>query len=99
MIVRHVKEEQYARVEEHLKTNVAPNHMSVSYDVVMAVDSRRFQLRLQLERSRKVAILQAVMTDGVGRYEIVTRGSLLSALLELYLLPFSKGFAAGPMNR
>ena len=99
MIVRQVRGEEYARVAEHLTTNATPNHMAVSYDVVMAIDNHHFQLRLQLERSRKVVILQSVMSDGNGRYEIITSGALLTALLELYLLPFSKGFVAGAMNR
>ena len=88
MIVRSPKQEQYSRLCAQLD-EIPANPLDASRTVTINIDGDSFALKLQPEKSCRVALLQAVRAD--RRYSppectLVTKGRVLSALLELFVL-------------
>ena len=88
MIVRSLKQEQYSRLCAQLD-EIPANPLDASRTVTMNVDGDSYALKLQPEKSCRVALLQAVRADrrqAPPEFSLVTKGSVLSALLKLFLL-------------
>ena len=89
MIVRSLKQEQYDLLCRQLLETVPANPFDASRTVTMNVDGDSYALKLQPEKSYRIALLQAVRADrrhSPPEGTLVTKGRVLSALLELFLI-------------
>ena len=88
MIIRQLKQDQYDAISNALHTRAYTDECSASHTIAFDIDHIHYILRLQLERHRKIAILQAIKEAYIGEephYELITANTLLSALLELFI--------------
>lgn len=90
MIVRSLKQEQYNLLCRMLD-EIPGNPLDASRTVTLNVGGDSFALKLQPEKSCRVALLQAVRADrrhSPPECTLVTKGRILSALLELFLIQY-----------
>ena len=88
MIVRNLKQEQYDLLCRMLN-EIPGNPLDASRTVTLNVGGDSFALKLQPEKSCRVALLQAVRADrrhSPPECTLVTKGRIFSALLELFLV-------------
>lgn len=88
MMIRQLKQEQYDAISNTLHTRAYTDECSASHTIAFDIDHTHYILRLQLERHRKIAILQAIKEYYIGEepnYQLITENTLLSALLELFI--------------
>ena len=88
MIIRQLQQTTYDRLTRQLLERAHSEPLEACYTVRMVVDGLEYAVRLQPESHRKIAVLQAYRIDredGVPLFELITRGNLLSALLEILL--------------
>lgn len=85
MVMRQLKEARHQQMLDHLEAAAVQEEFSAAYDVVMTVDEMCYRLRLQPERHRKLAVLQAVSWSQKApeQRELITDALILSSLLEL----------------
>lgn len=91
MIVRSLKQEQYDLLCRQLLETAPANPFDASRTITMNVDGDSYALKLQPEKSCRVALLQAVRADrrhSPPKFSLVTKGRILSALLELFLIQY-----------
>ncbi len=87
MIVRSLKQEQYTLLCRMLD-EIPGNPLNACRTVTLNVGGDSFALKLQPEKSCRVALLQAVRADrrhSPPECTLVTKGRILSALLELFV--------------
>lgn len=88
MIIRQLKENQYETLRNSLLKTAQAEPLSASYVVNMTVDGVEYAVKLQPERHHKIAVLQAlriVRRQNGPVFELITKGSLLSSLMELLI--------------
>ena len=88
MILRKLKESQYQEVHKLLysKGQYGPTEASVT--LPMTVSGTEYQLKFQLERHHRLAILQALKFDRQEKtpgVTLITEGRVLSSFLEIFL--------------
>lgn len=88
MILRQMKQKHYDLFCKELKEKAFSAPLDASYTATLNVDNAQYTVRLQPEKNRKVAILQAVqMVEGENgpQYVLITGGAVLISLLELLI--------------
>lgn len=100
MLVRQLKETYYQSMLEYLETTAPKTDLSASCEIVMLVDEMCYRLRLQPERHRKLAILQAVSWPQCRpeEQELIIDGLILSVLLELLIFQICTSKSANKKN-
>ena len=84
MVIRQLKEEQFRALHRALIRRARPEPLEASYTVNMTLDGTAYAVKLQPEQNNKVAVLQALRFRAPAA-ELITRGSLLSLLLEVLI--------------
>lgn len=88
MFIRQIKQSKYEQFVQKLKDHSPPRPLECSYDVPMEINKWHYTVRIQPERHCRIAVLQAIRMVPAGatwQGEMITSGSMLSALLELLL--------------
>ncbi|MCC8122298.1 MAG: hypothetical protein LIO58_01985 [Oscillospiraceae bacterium] len=88
MVIRTLKEEQYQALCNALKMKAYAAPLEASYAVSITINGAEYAVKVQPERRNKMAVLQALRVyweDSGPKYELITRGSVLSALLEILI--------------
>ncbi len=88
MILRQMKQKHYDLFCKELQEKAFSAPLDASYTATLNVDGVQYTVRIQPEKNRKVAILQAVQTkqgeDG-PKYALITGSAVLISLLELLI--------------
>lgn len=88
MIIRQLKQEQYEQLTKELAQKAHAEPMEASYTVELRIGGASYMLKLQPESRHRIALLQACRIRGTGsgrESELITKGVILSALLELLI--------------
>ncbi|RCX12957.1 hypothetical protein DFR58_11913 [Anaerobacterium chartisolvens] len=88
MIIRQLKEKQFEGLHNSLVMKAHADPLEASYTVSMAINGAEYAVKVQPERHNKVAVLQAlrIYREECGpRFELITKGNLLSSLLEILI--------------
>ena len=88
MIVRQLKPERYEQLRQLLTQCAHPEPLSASYTVNLFINRTEYQLKLQPESHCRLAALQALRICRNGdtpEFELITKGNLLSSLLEIWV--------------
>lgn len=85
MIIRKLKQMEYEKLNKALIERAHAEPLEACYTVNMQIDGVSYAMKIQPERHCRMAILQAYRIDREEdgpNFELITRGNLLSALLE-----------------
>ena len=88
MIIRQLKGKQYESLHSALMTKAHAEPLEASYTVNMKINGAEYAVKVQPERHNKMAVLQAlrIYREECGpNFELITKGSLLSSLLEILI--------------
>ncbi len=88
MVIRQLKQEEFEALIDILRSTYRKDPLEASYTVNMFIDSVDYDIKMQPERHRKVAVLQAVKTSydrDDPCFELITNGTILSSLLEIFI--------------
>lgn len=88
MIVRQLKASEYDSLLNSLIENAHIEPLSASCTVRMVINNVEYSIKLQPEHHHKMAILQALRIErdiSGPTYELITKGNLLSSLLEILI--------------
>ncbi|WP_101697211.1 hypothetical protein [Clostridium minihomine] len=88
MIIRQLKPEKYEQLYRQLIQSAQPELLSASYTVELFINHTEYQLKLQPESHCRLAALQALRICRNGdtpEFELITKGNLLSSLLEIWV--------------
>lgn len=88
MIIRQLSERQREQFHDILHTKAHMEPLEASYTVNMTIDGVKYVIKVQPERHNKIAVLQALRIfeiQGGPRFELITKGAVLSSLLEILI--------------
>lgn len=88
MIIRQLKPEKYEQLRQLLTQCAQPEPLSASYTVNLLINRTEYLLKLQPESHCRLAALQALRVCRYGdtpEFELITKGNLLSSLLEIWV--------------
>ena len=88
MIIRQLKQEQYEHLIQELIETAHTEPMEASYTAELRIGNASYALKLQPESRHRIALLQAyrIFREETGQeFERITKGAVLSALLELFV--------------
>lgn len=88
MIIRALKAPKYESFCASLNQKAAVLPLDASYTVTMKVNDVEYAVKLQPERHRKIAVLQALQidrNDDCPNIRLITNNRLLSSFLEILL--------------
>ena len=88
MIIRQLKKKQFESLRNSLMMKAHAEPLETGYTVNMRINGAEYAVRVQPERHNKMAVLQALRTyreEHGPDFELITKGSLLSALLEILI--------------
>ena len=88
MITRTLTQNKYEYLCASLAQKAYAQPLDASYTVNMFVNGVEYALKLQPERHRRIAVLQALRVyreESNPEFVLITQGNLLSALLELLI--------------
>lgn len=88
MIIRQLNKKQYEQFHHSLKMESHAEPLEASYTVSMTINGAEYAVKIQPERHHKMVVLQAlrIYREAYGpRFELITKGILLSSLLEILL--------------
>ena len=88
MIIRQLKEKQFEHLHNALMMKAHAEPLDASYTVKMTVNGVEYAVKVQPERRNKMAVLQAlrIFREEYGpNFELITRGNILSSLLEILI--------------
>lgn len=88
MIIRELKAPKYESFCAFLNQKAAVLPLDASYTVTMKVNDVEYAVKLQPERHRKIAVLQALQidrNDDCPNIRLITNNRLLSSFLEILL--------------
>ena len=86
MIIKEFQQAQYDAFCAFLAREGYAEPLDASYTVSLRVNDVEYEMRLQPERYRRVAVLQArrIVRGGYGPHlELITNGGILTSLMEL----------------
>jgi len=88
MVIRQLKPRQFEYLHESLIKKAYTIPLDASYIVNMKINGEEHDVKVQPENNYKIAILQALQIhrdeDGPN-FTLITRGNLLSSLLEILI--------------
>lgn len=88
MVIRQVKKEQWKHVYNQITTYGRAAPLSLQFNIEIDCNGVEYILKVQPERNRKIAVLQAISVYPDGKeiggkgYHLITDNLILSALLE-----------------
>ncbi|SHI07493.1 hypothetical protein SAMN02745823_02265 [Sporobacter termitidis DSM 10068] len=88
MIIRQLKQQHYERLHDYLARNAHAEPLDAGCTVRLSVNGVDYAVKIQPEKHCRMAVLQALRIDrdGAGpRYELITKGNLLSSFLEILI--------------
>ncbi|RCX19424.1 hypothetical protein DFR58_103169 [Anaerobacterium chartisolvens] len=88
MIIRQLKAKQFEGLHKFLVTKAHVEPLEASYTVNMTINDVEYVIKVQPERYNKIAVLQVlrIYREECGpRFELITKGNLLSSLLEMLI--------------
>lgn len=88
MIIRQLKEKQYESLHNFLMMKAYAEPLEASYIINMTINGAEYAVKVQPERHNKMAILQALRIyqgEYGPNFKLITKGSLLSSLLEILI--------------
>ena len=88
MVIRQLKEKQFESLRHSLRMKAHAEPLEASYTVNMKINGAEYAVKVQPERHNKMAVLQAlrIHREECGlHYELITRGDILSSLLEIII--------------
>lgn len=88
MIIREIEQWKYEHLCKDLIEKAHAGPLEACYTVNMQINNVSYSVKLQPERHCRMAILQAYRIDREEdgqNFELITRGNLLSALLEILI--------------
>ncbi len=88
MVIRQLKEKQFESLRQSLMLKAHAEPLEASYTVNMKINGAEYAVKVQPERHNKMAVLQAlrIYREEWGlHYELITRGDILSSLLEIII--------------
>lgn len=88
MIIRRLKEKQFESLHHSLMMKARAEPLEASYTVNMSINGVEYAVKVQPERHNKMAVLQALRINREEHgpdFELITRGSMLSSLLEILI--------------
>ena len=88
MIIRQLKETQFETLHNALMMKAHAEPLEASYTVKMTINGAEYAVKVQPEPHNKMAVLQAlrIFREDCGpNFELVTRGNILSSLLEILI--------------
>ena len=88
MIIRQLKPIQFKHLHEDLIKKAHAEPLEASYTVKMVISGVEYAIKMQPETHCRMAILQAFRIDrdeDGPNFELITRGNVLSSLLEMLI--------------
>lgn len=88
MIIRELKQWQFEHLNKALIEKAHTEPLEACYTVDMKINDVSYAVKIQPENHCRMAILQAYRIDREEdgpNFELITRGNLLSALLEILI--------------
>lgn len=91
MVIRQIKEKHWESIYRQITTNGRAALLSLQFDVDIICNGVTYIVKVQPERNRKIAVLQATgIYPGCGgaggnNYELIEDNLVLSALLEIII--------------
>lgn len=88
MIIRQLKETQFEHLHNALIMKAHAEPLDASYTVNMTINGAEYAVKVQPEQHNKMAVLQAlhIFREEYGpNFELITNGTVLSALLEILI--------------
>ncbi len=88
MIIRQLKPRQFEYLHRDLMKRAHAEPLEASYTVNMVISGVEYAIRIQPEAHFRMAILQAFRIDrdeDGPNFELITRGNILSSLLEILI--------------
>ncbi len=88
MIIRQLKEKQFEHLHNALMMKAHAEPLEASYTVKMTINGAEYAVKVQPEGHNKMVVLQAlrIFREECGPdFELITRGDILSLLLEIML--------------
>lgn len=88
MIIRQLKEKQFEYLHNALMMKAHAEPLEASYTVKMTINGAEYAVKVQPERHNKMAVLQAlrIVREEYGpNFELITKGNILSSLLEILI--------------
>lgn len=88
MVIQPVGQKQYDALKAALakKADICPH--DAAYSIKMMINQEEYILRVQLEKHRRVALLQAqqiLRQNGAVEMVLITQGALLSAFMQILI--------------